>query len=648
VTTTEVAPTPAIAPRAATAGTIPHVPALDGLRGLAVVAVLAYHGHHLTGGYLGVDLFFVLSGYLITSLMLAEIGSQGRLRLGTFWVRRARRLFPALITVTIAVAIGSRWWADPVTWRTLRDDGFATLGYVANWHTIWSGGTYGANLGGRSPFEHTWSLAIEEQFYLLWPLLVVGFLSRGKAARKVLVVALGVAAASYGAMVAMSFAGADRNTLYLGTHTRIGAVALGCALAAWRVARRTRTSAVPPAMVAMWGWIALAVLAIPWFRLPLDDTLLYRGGFVLCGICAMVLIWSSVEPSVGGPDRLFALRPLREIGLRSYGLYLWHWPIFVWLEAHPPFELSGWALFALELVISGIVAAVSYVVIEQPIRRGGWQARQVYSLSAGGALIAVGALVIATIGAPPPLTVQAQRDASGDVGTLIGTGDQVAIFGDSVAEIMTSQGVIPLAEELGISVRDGGVWGCSLVAPDGEARDGLKEVLDLNRNRTCALNFGEAVLAMDPQPKLVVMFFGGIPFDTKIDGEWRHPCDDEYRDTYRSRAEDAIRALGSTGASVAVVLPAPARTRASIEGDAITDIIDRQACVLEPLQDAISATGVGTVDLIRHQCGDDATCIDEGDPDDPRVDGLHYEHEAAERLARWLIPEAARVAHRVT
>ena len=210
---------------------ISHVPALDGLRGAALLGVLFFHADGaLKGGYLGVDLFFVLSGYLITSILLAEHDATGKIVLSTFWVRRARRLFPALLSLMPAVAAYAWLLARADELKGIRADALATLGYVANWRAIFSHKSYWELFASPSPLEHTWSLSIEEQFYVVWPLVVALVLRRGSRGW-VLALSLGLGALSMGAM-ALLFDPADTTRAYLGTDTRAAAILAGAALAA--------------------------------------------------------------------------------------------------------------------------------------------------------------------------------------------------------------------------------------------------------------------------------------------------------------------------------------------------------------------------------------------------------------------------------
>ena len=218
---------------------IPHVRALDGLRGAAVAGVVLYHGDHLKGGYLGVDLFFVLSGYLITSLLLAEwrrSGSEsgeGRIALGAFWARRARRLLPALVVLLFGVAVYCVLFASATELGRIRGDALSTIGYVANWRAIFAQQSYFDLFSAPSPLQHTWSLAIEEQFYIFWPLIFVGLAAFWKRHTPAAVLTAAIALGSTSALLMIGlYNQANLNRVYYGTDTRAFALFAGIAIAA--------------------------------------------------------------------------------------------------------------------------------------------------------------------------------------------------------------------------------------------------------------------------------------------------------------------------------------------------------------------------------------------------------------------------------
>ena len=264
-----------------------HVPALDGVRAVAVAAVLAFHGGlpWVTGGFLGVDAFFVLSGYLITALLLAEwTRSGGRIDLVAFWGRRARRLLPALLLMVTAVAIGARALLPPEEVRLLRGDGIAALFYVANWRMIFRGGDYFAQTAAPSPLEHTWSLGIEEQFYLVWPLVLGAVLWPRGAPLRWLVVVCGVGTVASTVALAVAYSAEDPGRAYYGTDTRGAAILVGAGLAALLALRsgEDATPRRPPGWrrVGLGGVAAAAAVAAAWAATHLSgtDEVLYRGG----------------------------------------------------------------------------------------------------------------------------------------------------------------------------------------------------------------------------------------------------------------------------------------------------------------------------------------------------------------------------------
>ncbi len=464
---------------------IPHQPALDGLRGAAVAGVLLFHGGHLTGGYLGVDAFFVLSGFLITTLLLVEHGNTGRISLPRFWARRARRLLPALGLVVGAVVIYAALFAKAGDLPSIRGDSISTLFYFANWHAIATAGDYFAIFRSPSPLQHTWSLAIEEQFYLVWPVVLVLLLKRGMgaqaAAKRVLGLCVVLAAASF--LWSQSLYKAfDPSRVYYGTDTRATAILLGGGLAAALTAWGPVTSARLRTALERAAWVAVAYLAWAWTRMSGDSYFLYHGGLLLCGVAVTVVIATAVHPARGRVGRALSLQPLCALGVISYGVYLWHWPVFVWLN-EDRLHFSGWPLFVAQCAITIAVAIASYRLVERPIRRGWGKPR----VMVWAAPLCAGLLVIAVIAATPnqlpvfatwlPTSHYAPTPDSPDWKlTLVNLGKEratldraadhktrVLVWGDSIAVTLSSEraGLFFHGTDInGISI---GLLGCSLL-----------------------------------------------------------------------------------------------------------------------------------------------------------------------------------------
>jgi peptidoglycan/LPS O-acetylase OafA/YrhL len=348
---------------------IRYEPALDGLRAIAVLAVVGYHGDvaWLRGGFLGVDVFFVLSGYLITALLLAEHAETGRVSVRAFYVRRARRLLPALFLLLLGTAAFSAFVAYAGDRGAIRADAFASLLYVQNWHLVWARSSYFISFAAPSPLRHLWSLAIEEQFYVVWPLTLLALLRVAKGRRGYLVAALTTAiAVSAGLMAALYHSGSDPSRAYYGTDTRAHELLVG-ALLAVLVARGSLASLVRQSPAA--GWIAAAVLAGFLVFAADTDGWLYRGGFLAIAVVTAVVVASVT----GGHDSLLSrvLRwaPLRATGRISYGLYLWHWPVMLWLTPDRT-DLHGNVLLGLRVAVTYAIATASFVLIERPVRTG--------------------------------------------------------------------------------------------------------------------------------------------------------------------------------------------------------------------------------------------------------------------------------------
>jgi peptidoglycan/LPS O-acetylase OafA/YrhL len=338
---------------------------LDGLRAVAVLAVVAFHlwPDALPAGFLGVDLFMVLSGFLITGLLVDERARSGAVRLGAFWARRFRRLVPALLALVAVVAV----WVDvagPAALKpTVRGQGIASLLYVGNWKLVADGTSYAALMKPPSPLLHLWSLAIEEQFYLLWPLAVGAVLLLGKGRKGPLLVLAGAGTVASAALMAVWFdPHRDPLRLYYGTDTRaqaflVGALALLASRhvdpARWR--RLVRSASLP----------AFALLLASFLTLDAAGTL-YRGGFLVFAALSAIAVLAVTLP--GPLADLLDREPLRLIGRVSYGIYLWHWPVIVMVREDTA-PVRGLPLLALRLVLIAGATAISWLLIEQPYRR---------------------------------------------------------------------------------------------------------------------------------------------------------------------------------------------------------------------------------------------------------------------------------------
>jgi peptidoglycan/LPS O-acetylase OafA/YrhL len=423
-----------------------YLPGLDGLRALAVLAVLLYHARPewLPGGFLGVEVFFVISGFIITRGLLQEWQETGRIDLGAFWLRRARRLLPALFLLLAGVmAYASIFETDAVA--GLRTDVLAALAYVTNWHLILGDQSYFASFEKPSLLLHLWSLAIEEQFYLVWPLLLAGLLPLlRKKATFVLIVAGVVASAA--AMAAMYQPGADTSRLYYGTDTRAAGLLCGAALAFLLANSQLGVAGRSYRLMTLLGVTALGGLAGAAYVLTESASWLYQGGFLAVGLLTAILILGATRHNL--LSRLLGLAPLRWVGMRSYGIYLWHWPIFLLTWPEKP----GLDILAAQIVATLVIAVLSYRLIETPIRRGalgrvwsdlrawgslrpGYQSGIILGANAFVALIAT--LVIVGVQARPPeppdyFALDGVRYQSGPAGSATGTGSSAWPVSDLV------------------------------------------------------------------------------------------------------------------------------------------------------------------------------------------------------------------------
>jgi peptidoglycan/LPS O-acetylase OafA/YrhL len=356
----------------------PHLsyrPGLDGLRALAVIGVFLYHMRQhdpwLPGGFLGVDLFFVLSGYLITSILLVEWEHHGRIDLLRFWGRRARRLFPAVVVVVLAALALSAIFARPDLART-RSDAISSLFYFTNWHLIIANHSYFTLMGLPSLLQHFWSLAVEEQFYIVWPLLLVpGLIFLGRRWLPFAVIA-GIAGSALLMWLLYNGPDSDPSRVYYGTDTRAFLLLMGILLALWwPYVERIRRS-LP--VLELLGIAALGMTIWLFATLQDFDSVIYQGGDLAASFCFAVLIAAVAHPRTL-LGKAFGVAPLRWIGERSYGMYLWHWPIIALTRPGVDVSWTGAKLVAAQAALTVVAAALSYRFVEQPIRTGRAQKR---------------------------------------------------------------------------------------------------------------------------------------------------------------------------------------------------------------------------------------------------------------------------------
>jgi len=352
-----------------------YVPALDGLRAVAVGAVVLFHAGFAIagGGFLGVSVFFTLSGFLITSVVLQEWTGSGAIRLGTFWSRRFRRLLAASwLTMGVVLAMGAAGIWDDDQMRSLRGDVPWSLAELANWHFIAKGTSYGASQTASSPLEHFWSLAIEQQFYVLAPLLLVAMLVYGRGSSRVrlrrtmwVLAGLGVASAVANGLHARS--SIDR--AYFGTDTRAAELIAGVLLAGILL-RNLRFHGADRRIALAAGAAGTVTLVVLFSSAELTSPWLYPWGLLLTAACTASIIVASLQR---GPfASVLSLRPVVAVGRISYGIYLLHWPIFLWLTPErtgldqPGFQAV--ALFAVRMAVTSVAAIAMFRWVEQPVR----------------------------------------------------------------------------------------------------------------------------------------------------------------------------------------------------------------------------------------------------------------------------------------
>lgn len=510
----------------------------DGIRAFAVIAVLLFHAGvpGVGGGLLGVDVFFVLSGFLITSLLCGEFWSRGTIRLGQFWAARARRLLPALLILLLGVAIYAFVLRDSLDLSAIRGDAISTLLYVANWHFIVTSQGYFSQSVAPSPLLHMWSLGVEEQYYLIWPLVTL-FVLRRHGPRAVAWVAGVGAAASALLMASMFMAGFSPDRLYYGTDTRAQALLVGSALGA--IASRREWSVIEPRWaITQRGRIAGAVLGVlgaGWLLWSFhafqgQEAVLYDGGFLTVALATGAVITVVTSYRYSALAHGLSVRPLAYVGRISYGIYVYHWLLFLIIN-HAHTGLSGFPLLAARLGATLLAAVTSFHLIEQPIRKG-TLVRHLRGLAIGAAGAATTGAIVVLATVPPAsantfttmssLMPAAERQDLAAAGAFHRHPIRFAIFGDSVA-LTTSMGLSRKSvPHYGVRILDGATLGCD-ISPLGKSRLG-GVVFTASPNADCGSWRPMFQKAMDRvHPDVVGLIVGRFELaDHYYQGQWVH------------------------------------------------------------------------------------------------------------------------------
>jgi peptidoglycan/LPS O-acetylase OafA/YrhL len=524
-----------------------RIGALDGLRAFAVLAVVVYHFEPswLPAGYLGVDVFMVVSGFIVTRLLVREREHNGRVRLGAFWGRRFRRLVPALLLLLAVVALWVRVADLRLIAPSVRSQGLASLLYVTNWKLIADGVSYNTDVGGASPLVHLWSLAVEEQFYLVWPILLVALIALGRGRARVLAICVGVGALASACWMARLYEpGTDPMRAYYGTDTRAQAFLLGALAAVLAPFLRARGRQV----IAGLAVLALAGVAIAMYGA--EEEFLYRGGFALVAVGAALLALATTLP---GPVASALDRgPLRAVGRVSYGVYLWHWPAVVLLTP-ATIGIDGVLLTATRVGVTAAGTGASWILVERPFAR--MRPRRVVVVGiamtacAAFALLALPAASIVPFGGvrtdqlPPPTVVTAPSTSQPKVPpttvfapvereplriALPATGT-VMIVGDS-GMASGAPALIAGFQTAGWGVVDTAFPGKGLTRPDGAIED-----------------WSETAREYDAD--LAVVMIGG----------WDVPFVEQYGEAaYRGVVERAVAAFTAAGGKVLWLSTMPA------------------------------------------------------------------------------------------
>ncbi len=631
-----------------------YMPALDGIRAVSILGIMANHGGFgwAAGGVISVNVFFVLSGFLITLLLMKEWTRTGTIRLRAFWARRARRLLPALFVLLGAIGLYALFFAPGGTQGLLRADGLSTLFYFSNWHQIIAGQSYFAQVSAPSPLLHTWTLAIEEQFYLVWPIVVICVLKLTRSPRVLFAVAVLGVLASATEMALLFHPGVDPSRIYYGTDTRAQDILTGAALGILLFRRPAATSRRARAGLSTMAVAAAAVFAVEWTRINNSSDLTYKGGFFVADLMVALVICGVTLAPLGLPARVLSFRPLTFTGRISYGLYLWHWPIFLVLDGART-GLEGYGLFALRFAVTYGVAVLSWYLVETPVRQkkfGSWRS---WAWVPAGAVTAACILFVTTAGSAaavnvlvPPKNLQKQVAAYlYDGFAKQGTKSTVLVVGDSVS-LTVGFWMSPYASQYNMVIRGRPLDGCGLVTALPFDFHGTVTPGTLAPCAQWPSIWHSEVTQLHPQVVALVIGWWEA-MDRVYQGTWQHLGDPAFNAYERAQLEMAVTDLSSTGARVALMTSPYYDSGEQPDGQPWDEDAPARIDILNQLIKSVAAEHPGVVSVVPlHQYldpgGHFVWSIDGQKVRFP--DGVHTTQAAGAYLAPKILPQLAAMA----
>ncbi len=643
----------------ATARRITYEAGLDGLRAVALLAIFVVHANVglAPGGFLAVSTFFTLSGFLITALLVSEHRSKGRVALGMFWQRRARRLLPASLIAVAGIAAATLVFGDAMQNQKLFGDAVGTLAYVANWRFLLSGTTYAGEFSGQSPLLHFWSLAIEEQFYLLFPLVMVGALAASARWRRAVpaVLLLGIALSLVAGIVA-SGAATTPDKLYFRTDIRAGELLVGALFGYWW-AGAGRNMGEWAHRVIRWSGGGLILLMLGLIATSdYHNTFWYRGGLLAYSLVTVGVILAAVE-SHGPVKRALSWKPLVWIGVVSYGAYLVHWPLFMWLYTNT--DIPGGVRLVGGTAVALVIAQLSYQFVELPVReKRTFSVRWLVGLAL--ALVAVALLIgliapkvarnqevpaylqtrqlsdVKVIEAQSSTVPTARPTEAGTPASLLPS--RVLLLGDSVAASLSTALGTALGLQ-GAAFANSAFPGCGVL--EGDPADVEGRPYEITAACGAAIPSTQREVVERVRPDLVLVFSSWENRDRVLNGQWAPYGTAESDDRMLDLYQRMLDRLTVHGARVALVtIPDPVASRSGPVDD---DILHRIRHLNEVLAE-VARRDPARVTLVRV---DDIVCP--ADPCPTEVDGValrprdgtHFDDPVAAQLV------ADRLAERV-